>query len=146
MGFPKRTWASRGMRLAFLVALIFAGHDAVTRYLTWSDLDARNLESLMGYRCAARLSDQVLLANQNEFGIANVRQFECATKDFFVSIPEIKEVRAGTMDFSSNFHVFDAASTFSAGLVGFAMTALICAAAFLGVGILRWIWGSSAAG
>ena len=145
MGFPYRKWAFRGLRLALFVGVLFAGHDAITRYLTWSEMEARNLESMRGYSCAALLSDQDLIAKQNEFGTINVRSFQCANRDFFVSMSEIREVRAGTMDFSNSFPTFDLVSTFSAGLVGAVMVALIVAAALVCVWVLRWIWGSRAA-
>lgn len=145
MGFPYRKWAFRGLRLALFMGVLFAGYDAITRYLTWTEMEARNLESMRGYSCAALLSDQDLIAKQNEFGTINVRSFQCATRDFFVSMSEIREVRAGTMDFSNSFPSFDLASTFSAGLVGAVMVALIVAAALVCVWVFRWIWGSRAA-
>lgn len=111
----------------------------------YRDFQSRELESKQGYECAARLSDQALVANLNELGTIDVRPLQCSKRDFFVSMEEIKEVRRGSMDFSFGYPSFYAEATGVAGLLGFVLSALVVGLALCIVAVFRWVWGNGEA-
>lgn len=141
MRFPYRKWALRGLRISMVLGVSFAAYDAFNRYLQYADFSAKELENRQGYECAARLEDGALLARRNEFGTINVRPLGCATRDFFVSMHEVKEVRAGTMTFSPSLQAFYPEATLMAGLFGFGLGVFLVGVTLAIIAILRWVWG-----
>ncbi|WP_144340136.1 hypothetical protein [Sinorhizobium sp. BJ1] len=138
--FPYKKWLLRGFRFSIIVGGAFAVKDAIERYSDYQASVRSNIENRLDYECAARLDDPSLLAARNEFGNINVRKFFCSDRDFFVSMPEIADVRAGKMDFSTSLPAFDLVNTVVASVFGFLASITISAAALMIVVVVRWVW------
>lgn len=136
-----RRWGLRGVRLSLLVGLLCSVFQVWNDFSLYrADVD-RVVKSELGYECAARLTDDVLKHNQNEFGNINVRKFGCADNDFYVSLKEIQDVRSGTMKFAPYTSPFNPGEVVIAAVTGVVVTLLFAGGAIGLLKVMRWVWG-----
>ena len=82
-----------------MVAILLATADAWMRYREADQDQDRVSEMQRGYECAAKFRDEDLLKARAKSDNINVglSPFECARRNFWVSMHEIKDVRNGRM-------------------------------------------------
>lgn len=135
-----RRWVLRGARLSLLVGSLSGGVQAWGDFSSYQAELKRVVTSQIGYECAARLSDSLLMENQNDFGNINIRRFGCADDDFYVSLKEVQDVRTGEMKFTTVSKPFDLISVLIAFVSGALATLLLSAAAVALAKAVIWVW------
>lgn len=136
-----RLWFRRGLRVALVIGVIAAGWHSWTVLDRYLDDQNALAKSELTYRCAARLSEDVLASRMNEFGNINVRDVCFTDRDFYVAKYELEAVRAGTMKFETAWKPVDWQGALIVGAI-WAMSAVLLTLGLLGaIFVGRWVWG-----
>lgn len=135
-----RRWVFRGARLSLLVGSLSGGVQAWDNFSSYQADLKRVLASQIGYECAARLSDSLLVENQNDFGNINIKTFGCADDDFYVSLKEVQDVRTGVLKFATVLKPFDLSSVLIAFVSGALATLLLSVVAVALAKAIMWVW------
>ncbi|MBB6465583.1 hypothetical protein HNQ96_001441 [Aminobacter lissarensis] len=138
---PYRNWLFRGLRLAVLVGITAAGWHAWTVFSHHIDGNREMGLMQIGYECAARQSDEFLSTRQNEMGNINIRNFCSTGRDFWVSMQEVADVRAGTMSLETERPAYDLPNTLVVGALWGLATLLATLACLAAIRLTRWVWG-----
>lgn len=134
-------WFGRGMRLSVVVGLAGGGWHAWSVWERYQEDLTRSINSELTYRCAARLSEEQLRPHMNAVGNINVRTLCLTRDDFYVSLPELEEVRKDTMKFEPIWKPFDWPGTAIVGAM-WTVGTILATIALLGVAAtFRWVWG-----
>jgi hypothetical protein len=136
-----KLWFLRAVRFAIL-AVIVGGF-----WQAWEDLQSyredvqRTVQSEIGYQCAARLDDSMLTSRINDYGNIEVGTIGCASGPFFVSMAEVRDVRAGKMSFETSLSPYYPERIFLSGLaMGFTVL-LFSSIAIWVIRTIQWAWG-----
>lgn len=139
-GFYKR-WLGRGLRLAPVVGIVAGGWHPWAVFDRYTAAQASWLDTELMYRCAARLSEDVLTSRVNEFGTINVKGLCSGDKDAYVALHELEAVRAGTMEFKTPWDPFDWRGSAIVGALWAVLAIAATALILIIIAIGRWVWG-----
>ncbi|MGV1946792.1 MULTISPECIES: hypothetical protein [unclassified Agrobacterium] len=140
----KKPWVKRWLYRAFKASIVVGCVGFVAN--AWINLDRyqgslkESATSELGYRCAATLSDDTLSKGMNIYGNIDISKLGCTASTFIVSMPEVRDVRAGKIDFSPYYKPFYWQESFAAALFAFILSIIVLTGAIVSVAIVRWIW------
>lgn len=140
----KRPWMKRWFIRAAKSSLVFGAigfaASAWDDFTTYQKALAASAKSEIGYRCAAVLSDDTLSRGINTFGTIDIKDLGCTSDSFIVSMAEVRDVRAGKMDFSPYAKPFYWEKSISVTVGSMILSMFLMTYAILAVAILRWVW------
>lgn len=135
-----KRWFVRSAKLALVVGVAGAGYDAWTRFSEYGESRASAMRSELGYRCAASLSDDTLSKGNTNGYTIDISNLGCASRPFFVSMQEVRDVRAGKMTFEPYGTPFDWRLSTIAGIAFALMAIMATSTCILLVATVLWVW------
>lgn len=140
----KKPWLKRWLYRGVKVSIVFGGigflANAWTNFDRYQESSKASVRNEMGYRCAANLSDTALTQGLNIYGNIDISKLGCAASTFIVSMPEVRDMRAGKMDFSPPYKPFYLRDSLAAALLSSVLSLLAMTGLIVLFGIGRWVW------